>query len=78
MGIAGLILLMLILARVHYYRSAMLALPNGRYGGYSLHEDPSMIVERTKEHRAGYAGGQPGSRLNGASRTTTGLKTVDR
>jgi hypothetical protein len=41
------------------YRSVMLALPSGRYGGYSLHEDASMIVERTKEQRAGYAGGQP-------------------
>jgi hypothetical protein len=41
------------------YRSVMLALPMGQYDGYSLHEDVSKIVSRTKEQRSGYAGGQP-------------------
>ena len=41
------------------YRSVMLTLPAGRYDGYSLHEDASMIADRTNEQRSGYAGGQP-------------------
>jgi hypothetical protein len=35
------------------YRSVMLALPIGQYDGYSLHEDVSKIVSRTKEQRSG-------------------------